>query len=82
MKNTPEDLLQSQLAQCAAALKSCLEAAEKARAEDQDELRRDELDGAVALLNASARLGEALGRLRGETSHKIHVSKDAVTRQG
>ncbi len=77
MKNTTEDILQSQLAQCAAALKSCLASADKARAAEDILTLKDELDGATALLNASARLGEALARLRGETSHNINV-----TRQG
>ena len=76
MKNTTEDILQSQLAQCAAALKSCLAGADKARAAQDPLALKDELDGAAALLNASARLGEALARLRGETSHNISVKRE------
>jgi hypothetical protein len=82
---TPEQALQDQLALLTATLAECLRQAKPGDGEDWQ--REAELDQARKLARVSARLGEALARLRGETRHNIHVSRgDAaqghVTRVG
>ncbi|MDB5735646.1 MAG: hypothetical protein JWN16_2283 [Alphaproteobacteria bacterium] len=75
-KQTPEDLLQSCLARCAEGIAQRMayaDAATSYQAHDR------ELNAAVALLGASARLGEALARLRGTTTQKIQVTRDGGT---
>jgi len=75
MKNA-ETLLTEQIARCAEALKDCLAEAVP-RPGDEEGWRRDaELVNAAKLLKASARLAEALARLRGETRHSIHVTRE------
>jgi hypothetical protein len=72
-KQTPEDLLQSCLARCADGIAQRMTNADAAtdyHAHDR------ELNAAVALLGASARLGEALARLRGTTVQKIQVTRE------
>jgi hypothetical protein len=72
-KQTPEDLLQSCLARCADGIAQRMTNADAAtdyRAHDR------ELNAALGLLGASARLGEALARLRGTTVQKIQVTRE------
>jgi hypothetical protein len=69
---TPEDLLQTQLARCADSIAQRLANSDKAT---DMAVHDGELKAAVALLNASARLADALARLRGRTQ-TIHVIKE------
>jgi len=77
---TPEQLLNDQLATCLAAMQDCLAHARTGREDDRHgHLRRHDIDYVGKLMKASARLTEALARLKGETRHNIHVSRDGGT---
>jgi hypothetical protein len=69
---TPEDLLQTQLARCADSIAKRLANSDSA---SNITIHDCELNAAVALLNASARLADALARLRGRTQ-TIHVIRE------
>ena len=73
--NHPEDLLARQLATCLAAMQDCLEKSRAPAEDDYDSTRSDELSHVPRLMKASARLTTALARLKGETSHNIHVTR-------
>lgn len=77
MEKTPEQLLNDQLAACLAATQDCLA---HSRAEKPDDpyghQRHGDLDYVAKLMKASARLTQSLARLKGETSHAIHVTRD------
>jgi CRP-like cAMP-binding protein len=72
MEKTPEDLLQAQLARCADSIAKRLANSDSA---SSITIHDCELNAAVALLNASARLADALARLRGRTQ-TIHVIQE------
>ena len=80
MMETPEELLQTQLAVCLAAMQDCLAHAREPRDNDQyGHLRRNDLDYVAKLMKSSARLTPARARLKGQTRHDIHVLRgDAV----
>jgi len=76
---TPEDVLNRQLATCLAAMQDCLQ---KSRApcpdnDVYDRARTRNLDQVATLMKASAELTLALAKLKGETSHNIHVTRQA-----
>ncbi len=76
-KQSPEQLLQDQLAACLAATQDCLAHSRAAHADDPyGHQRRHDLAYVPKLMKASARLTEALARLRGETRHNVHVTRD------
>jgi hypothetical protein len=71
---TAEQLLNDQLAACLAAMQDCL--AHSRTPQDDDErghLRRHDIAYVAKLVKASARLTEALAKLRGDTRHQIYV---------
>ena len=74
---TPEILLRDQIAICLDAMQDCLA---HSRAEHDDDKhghgRRNDLAYVAKLMKASARLTTALARLKGETSQRIHVSRE------
>lgn len=74
-----EQLLNDQLATCLQAMQDCLN---HARASDPEDgignRRRADIAYVARLMKASARLTEALGKLKGETSHNIHVTRQSV----
>jgi len=76
MEKTPEQLLNDQLAACLAATQDCLA---HSRAEKPGDTyghqRHADLAYVAKLMKASARLTESLARLKGQTSHNIHVSR-------
>ena len=73
---TVEDLLNDQLAACVAATSDCLAHSRAPQDDDKyGELRQSELDYVAKLVKASARLTTALAQLRGDTSHRIHVTR-------
>jgi CRP-like cAMP-binding protein len=72
MEKTSEDLLQAQLARCADSIAKRLANSDSA---SSITIHDCELNAAVALLNASARLADALARLRGRTQ-TIHVIRE------
>ena len=78
MEKTPERLLNDHLAASLAAMEDCLA---HSRAEKPDDpyghQRHGDLAYVAKLMKASARLTEALAKLKGETSHNIHVHRDA-----
>ena len=83
MQQTPEDLLQDQLATCLAAMQDCLAHSRAPRDNDQfGHLRRNDLDYVARLMKASARLTAALARLKGETRQNIHVTRSVDKREG
>jgi hypothetical protein len=68
---TPEDLLKASLARCTASIAGCL-----TNAEDRTRYYRgDEMRYAGQLLSASARLADALARLKGQT---VRVIREGV----
>jgi hypothetical protein len=80
MNDTPEQLLNDQLATCLAAMQDCLTHAREGREDDRHgHLRRHDIEYVGKLMKASARLTEALAKLKGETRHNIHVSRDGAT---
>lgn len=70
MTKTAEDLLERNLMRCADSIAQRLANADAAPGFDAHNC---EMNAAVALLNASARLADALARLRGQT---IRVTRD------
>jgi hypothetical protein len=79
----PEHLLNEHLATCLAAMQDCLAHAREPR--DNDEYgnqRRGDLAYVAKLMKASARLTIALARLKGDTRHNIHVSREAADKGG
>jgi len=76
MEKIPEDLLRAQLGACLAATQDCLAHSRAPRADDErGHLRHNELHYVAKLMKASARLTEALARLKGQTRHDIHVTR-------
>jgi hypothetical protein len=74
---TPEELLSDQLATCLAAMQDCLDHSRERHPDDKfGHLRRHDLAYVAKLMKSSALLTAALGRLKGETSHNIHVTRD------
>jgi hypothetical protein len=78
-EKTPEHLLNNQLAACLAAMHDCLA---HSRAPNPDDTyghrRRDDIAYIAKLVKASARLTEAMSKLKGSTRHDIHVTRDAA----
>jgi hypothetical protein len=72
---SPEDILQSQLLRCADSIAQRLDRADTTTSVDTQNCQ---LHAAVALLNASARLADALARLRGRTQ-TIHVTREGAS---
>jgi len=77
MKKTAEDLLELNLSRCTETAAACLANAEADISRESPYSRANEMDRAVALLNASARLADALARLRGPTQ-TIRVTRGEV----
>jgi hypothetical protein len=76
--DTPEILIGGQLTACLAAMQDCLDHARGQNDRDtHGHLRRDDLACFAGLMKASARLTEALARLRGQTRHDIRVWRGA-----
>jgi hypothetical protein len=74
---TPESILRDQLALCTQAVRECFEGVRAAR-RDHDKYgyaRGAELNGAVAILDASAKVGAALARIKGEFRQNISVQR-------
>lgn len=70
-----ESLLQDHLEIVTAALARCVREAEPDPNDEYGTRRNTELSNAAALLKASARLGFALAKLKGEFRHAISVSR-------
>jgi hypothetical protein len=76
MEKTAEQLLNDQLAACLAATQDCLAHSRADKADDPyGHQRHGDLAYVAKLMKASARLTESLARLKGETSHAIHVTR-------
>jgi hypothetical protein len=75
MKNTAEDLLELNLTRCTESVAACLANADAGIERESPYSRANEMDRAVALLNAGARLADALARLRGPTQ-TIRVTRE------
>jgi hypothetical protein len=74
---TPEQLLNDQLATCLAAMQDCLAHSREARTDDDyGHLRRHDLRYVAKLMKASALLTQSLARLKGETRHNVHVTRE------
>lgn len=73
-EKSPEDILQTHLARCADSIARRLANADTATNVDTQNCQ---MHAAVALLNASARLADALARLRGRTQ-TIRVTREGV----
>lgn len=83
MKDTPEQLLQNQLATCLAAMQDCLAHSRASRDDDpHGHQRRHDIAYVAKLMKASARLTESLAKLRGQTRHDITVSRTVDKGQG
>lgn len=73
---TPQELLTTQLATCLAAMQDCLNHSRAPRSNDEyGHQRRNDLAYVAKLMEASAVLTASLARLKGETSHNIHVTR-------
>lgn len=80
---SPEHLLNDQLAACLAATQDCLAHSRTARPDDAfGHQRQADLAYVARLMKASARLTEALAKLRGQTRHAIHVTRDVDKGRG
>jgi len=80
---TPEQLLQQQLATCLAAMQDCLAHSRVQNPEDRyGSQRRYDVAYVAKLMKASARLTAALARLKGETSHAVHVTRHVDKGEG
>ncbi len=77
-KQKPEDLLQSCLARCAEGFAKRMTAADVTT---DYRVHECETHAAVALLNAAARVGGALARLRGTTTN-IRITREGETANG
>lgn len=76
MENTPEDLLSRQLAICLTAMQESLAKSRNVDPDDDcDRICTRQLNHIKELMQSSAALTLALARLRGETSHSIHVTR-------
>lgn len=76
---TPEALLTQQLSACLAAMQDCLVHSRASRDDDSlGHLRRNDIAYMAKLMKASARLSESLGRLKGQTRHDIHVTRQTA----
>lgn len=74
---TVETLLNDQLAACLAAMQDCLNHSRTPLEDDAyGETRRDDVATMAKLMKASARLTEALARLKGQTSVNIRVTRE------
>ena len=80
MKKTSEELLQDHLAIVSGALAECVREARPRQDDEFGERRSGELAHAVSLLKASARLGVALAKLKGEFQHNIKVARDTPSK--
>ena len=73
---TPERLIHDQLASCLAAMQDCLAHSRKDKDDDKyGHLRRNDVAYVAKLMKASARLTEALAKLKGESFQTIRVEK-------
>jgi len=80
---TPEELLTNQLATCLDAMQDCLAHSREARSNDEyGHQRRNDLAYDAKLMEASAILTGSLARLKGETSHAIHVTRSGDKGEG
>jgi hypothetical protein len=74
--DSPETLIGNQLATCLAAMQDCLA---HSRAENDNDshghLRRHDVAYFAKLMKASARLTEALAKLKGQSRIDIHVQR-------
>jgi hypothetical protein len=78
-----DQTLNSQLAACLAAMEDCLAQSQRPRTDDpHGQQRRAELAYVAKLMKASARLTEALAKLKGETSQNIRVTRSVEKPQG
>lgn len=76
MEDSPERLLQQQLAACLAAMQDCLAHSRREHSgDDYGHVRRHDVAYMAKLMKASARLTLALARLKGETRHNVHVTR-------
>ena len=76
-ESTPEDLIHDHLATCLAAMQDCLKNARAPNSEDDyGHLRRNDIAHFAKLMKASARLTEALAKLKGKSRHDIYVVRD------
>jgi bacterioferritin (cytochrome b1) len=74
---TVETLLNDQLAACLMAMQDCLAHSRKDNDDDDyGHLRREDVAHMAKLMKASARLTEALAKLKGESRMNIHVTRD------
>ncbi|HEY5346908.1 MAG TPA: hypothetical protein VIJ72_01855 [Rhizomicrobium sp.] len=80
MKKTSEELLQDHLAIISGALAQCVSEANPRTDDEYGHRRSGELAHAVSLLKASARLGLALAKLKGEFRHNIRVARDTPSK--
>ena len=78
MEKNPALLLNDQLATCLAAMQDCLALSRETRDDDEyGHMRRHDVAYVAKLMKASALLTASLARLNGQTSHNIHVHRDA-----
>jgi hypothetical protein len=81
-RTTPETLLNAQLAACLAAMQDCLAHSRAADDDPHGHLRRHDIALVGKLMKASARLTEALAKLKGESRQDIYVLRgDAAAGQ-
>jgi hypothetical protein len=77
---TPDGLITDQLATCLAAMQDCLAHSRAENANDSHgHLRRNDVAYFAKLMKASARLTEALSKLRGQSRIDIHVQRSEVS---
>lgn len=75
---TPQAILSDQLSLCTEALRECFAGARTARSDEALRYRRaSELDAAVAILKASAKVGAALAKINGEFRQNIRIEREA-----
>jgi hypothetical protein len=80
MTHTPETLIASQMAACLAAMQDCLAHARTENDHDSHgHLRRNDVACFAKLMKASARLTDALAKLRGQSRIDIHVRRSEVS---
>ena len=73
---TPQSVITDQLALVAQALEDCFDKARSAADDASGYTRRGEFASAAALLKASAKLGLALAKIKGEFNQNIHVHRE------
>ena len=79
MTHTPETLIASQMAACLAAMQDCLEHSRTENSNDSHgHLRRNDVAFFAKLMKASARLTEALAKLKGQSRIDIRVQRSEV----